>query len=90
MCQPFLFAIDPKNEEAKDEYNRVLRYGKYAIACENDRCSIYECENIKDVREKGLVPVERLPIPQEQGIDTVDRIEQGKKWLSEMRKGLGF
>ncbi|MDD6696772.1 MAG: DUF262 domain-containing protein [Veillonellaceae bacterium] len=90
MCQPFLFAIDPKNEEAKDEYNRVLRYGKYAIACENDSFSIYECVNIKDVREKGLVPVERLPIPQEQGIDTVDRIEQGKKWLSEMRKGLGF
>ena len=90
MCQPFLFAMDAKNEEAKDEYNRVLRYGKYAVACENDGFSIYACENIKDVQEKNLAPVERLRIPQEQGIDTVDRIEQGKAWLLEMRKKLGF
>ena len=82
--------MDAKNEEAKDEYNRVLRYGKYAVACENDGFSIYACENIKAVQEKNLAPVERLRIPQEQGIDTVDRSEQGKAWLLEMRKKLGF
>ena len=83
MRQPFLDAIDPENDKGKDEYHRVLRYGDYAVTCENDAFAIYECESIYDVDEDHRAPIERLPIVQgADGIDQEDRIVKGKAWLA--------
>lgn len=91
MYQPFLYAIDKENSN-KEEYNTVLRYRDYAVACENDRFALYKCENISQVREAEHPPkpVRELLIPQNQGIDTEDRIVMGKSWLENVRQELSI
>lgn len=76
---PYLFEIDQAHISSND-YGRSLVYEKFYVKNLNASFNFYS------TIDKSLL--KSIPIPQENGIDTVNRIEFGKKILGEFQNEL--
>lgn len=76
---PYLFEIDSAHI-SRDNYGRSLVYEQFYVKNLNDAFEFYSSADNS--------PLERVQIPQENGIDIVDRIDFGKKALAEFQESL--
>lgn len=76
---PYLFEIDSAHI-SRDNYGRSLVYEQFYVKNLNDAFEFYSSAD--------NTPLEKVHIPQENGIDTVNRIEFGKKALAQFQVAL--
>lgn len=77
--QPFLKAVDLKNQLSRESLGTRLTSEKYFVECQNDSYVIGEIGSSR--------VVERLQINQRDGIDSEDRIKKFKRWNKKISYG---
>lgn len=76
---PYLFEIDSAHI-SRDNYGRSLVYEQFYVKNLNDAMEFYSTAD--------NTPLEKVQIPQDNGVDTVNRIEFGKKALAVFKEAL--
>ena len=71
---PYLYEIDSAHI-SKNDYGRSLVYEKFYVKNKNESFALYS------TIDNGIL--KNVPIPQKENVDTVNRIEFGKKMLAE-------